>query len=80
MGIKSLYGKFVGGNLTGSNLITSTNYDYDEETFEFKGSSSLYDGGEKADMEGAYTFNSIKEFIESKGKAELIPLKKGQLS
>ena len=80
MGIKSLYGKFIGGNLGRNNIITSTNYDYDEETFEFKGSSSLYGGGEKANKEGAYTFNSIKEFIESKGKAELILLKEGQLS
>ena len=80
MGIKSLYGKFIGGNLAGSNLITSTNYDYDEETFEFKGSSSLYDGGEKANKEGAYTFTSIKEFLDSTGHAALIFLTEGQIS
>ena len=80
MAIKSIYGKFIGGNLGGGILITSTNYDYDEETFEYKGSSSLYDGGEKANKEGAYTFDSIKDFIESKGKTELIPLKEEQLS
>ena len=80
MGIKSLYTKFIGGNLGGNNLITSTNYDFDEETFEFKGSASLYDGGKKANEEGTYTFDSIKEFIESKGQAKLVPLKEGQLS
>ena len=80
MAIKSIYAKFIGGNLGGGNLITSTSYNYDEETFEYKGSSSLYDGGEKANKEGAYTFDSIKDFIESKGKTELIPLKEEQLS
>jgi len=72
--IKSIYGKFIGGNLGGGNLITSTNYDYDEDTFEYKGSSSLYDGGEKANKEGYYTFDSIKSFIESKGKTELVKI------
>ena len=80
MAIKSIYSKFIGGNLGGGILITSTSYKYDEETFEYKGCSSLYDGGEKANKEGAYTFDSIKDFIESKGKTELIPLKEGQLS
>lgn len=80
MGIKKLYGKFLGGNVGNSNLITSTDYRYDEDTFEFKGSSSLYDGGKKADEEGAYTFDSIKSFIESKGKTELVKLKENQLS
>lgn len=80
MAIKSLYGVFIGGNIGNKNLLTSTNYDYDEETFEFKGSSSLYDGGEKARQEGAYTFDSIKNFIESKGKTELVSLAEGRLS
>lgn len=80
MAIKSLYAKFLGGNVGGKNLIVSTNYNYDEETFEFKGSSSLYDEGKKADKEGAYTFESIKAFIENKGKSDLIPIKEGGLS
>ncbi len=80
MAIKKLYGKFLGGTLGRSNLITSTDYEYDEDTFEFKGCSALYDGGKKADEEGAYTFDSIKSFIESKGKTELIPLTENQLS
>ena len=32
MAIKSLYAKFLGGNVGGKNLIVSTNYNYDEET------------------------------------------------
>lgn len=78
--IKELYTKFIGGNLGGSNLITSTVYMYDEETFEFKGYSSLYDGGEKANKEGYYTFDSVKSFIESKGKSELIKIEDNKLS
>ena len=33
---KSIYGKFIGGNIGGGNLITSTEYKYDSETFEYK--------------------------------------------
>lgn len=77
---KKIYGKFIGGNLGNSNLITSTSYKYDDETFKFLGSSSLYDGGEEANKQGAYTFDSIKSFIESKGQSPLIPLKEGELS
>ena len=35
MGIKKLYGKFLGGNVGNSNLITSTDYRYDEDTIRF---------------------------------------------
>lgn len=80
MSTKSLYCKFIGGGIGNTNLITSTNYDYDSETFEFKGSSSLFDGGVKANEQGAYTFDSVKSFIESKGKTSLVPLKEGTLS
>lgn len=78
--IKELYTKFIGGNLGGDNLITSTVYKYDEETFEFKGYSSLYDGGEAANKNGYYTFDSVKSFIESKGKSELIKIEDNKLS
>ena len=47
---KSIYGVFIGGNVGGGNLITSTNYDYDDKTFEFLGTSSLYDGGGKKEL------------------------------
>ena len=78
--IKSIYAKFIGGNIGNVNLRTSTRYDYDEITFEFKGSSSLYDGGEKATKEGYYTFDSIKGFIESKGVVKLVRVTEGKLS
>jgi len=69
--IKEIHTKFIGGNLGNSNLITTTTYKYDDQTWEFKGYSSLYDGGEKANKEGYYTFDSMKNFIESKGKTSL---------
>lgn len=71
---KELCTKLIGGNLNGNSLITTTIYTYDDETFEFKGCSSLYDGGEKANKEGYYTFDSVKSFIESKGKDKLIKI------
>ena len=77
---KSIYTVFIGGNIGNNNMLTSTNYDYDDETFEYLGSSSLYDGGEKARKEGAYTFESIKDFVESRGKEKLVPLEKGRVS
>lgn len=77
---KTLYCKFVGGNLGGDNLITSTSYEYDDQTFKYLGSSSLYDGGDKAKEEGYYTFNSVKAFIESKGKEPLVKITDGRLS
>lgn len=78
--IKTLNTKFIGGNLGGSNLITTTEYKYDDETFEFHGYSSIYDGGEKADKEGYYTLDSVKSYIESKGKTELVKITDNRLS
>ena len=80
MAIKSLYTKFIGGSIGMSNMITSTEYKYDDETFEFKGSSSLYDGGKKANEEGYYTFDSVKAFIESRGETELVQITNEKLS
>ena len=55
-------------------LVKTTDiYKYDPNTFEYKGVSQLLDGGERAANNVSYTFDSIKAFIESKGKTELIP-------
>lgn len=70
--IKALLYKNIGGCIGRNNLICSTSYKYDDQTFEYKGNSSLYDGGKLADKEGHFTFDSIKSFIESKGKTKLI--------
>lgn len=80
MAVKTLYAKFIGGNVGGLNLITSTAYKYDAETFEFKGTEQFFDGGEKANKEGYYTFKSIKDFIESKGQKELVEIESNRTS
>jgi hypothetical protein len=72
MAEKIILYKSFGGTLGHDNLYCTTSYKYDDETWEFLGFSSLYDGGKKADKEGHYTFESIKSFIESKGKTKLV--------
>ncbi len=78
MAIKHLNYKHIGGNIGNKNMICTTEYQYDEDTFEFKGGPTKFDGGEQANKEGHYTFESIKEYIESKGKTKLIESKFGK--
>ena len=68
--------KFVGRK----NLIATVRCYYNKDTFEYDHVNHLYDNGKEATMEGYYTFDSVKSFIENKGLTELISVKNGKLS
>ena len=72
--------KCVGGSIGAKNLIATTKYYYDKDTFEYSHMNHLYDGGDEAIKEGYYTFESVRSFIESKGITELIRVTNGNLS
>lgn len=75
-----MYAKFIGGNVEGANLLISTEYSYDADTFEYKGAQTHYDGGKRADNMGYYTFDSIKAYLESKGESALVKIEKPLIS
>ena len=62
------------------NLIATVKCYYGKDTFEYDHVNYFYDGGDEADTEGYYTFNSVESFIKNKGLTELISVKNGKLS
>jgi len=72
--------KMIGGSIGANNLIATTKYYYDKDTFEYSYMNNLYDGGDEATKEGYYTFDSVKNYIESKGTTELIKVIDEKLS
>ena len=75
-----LRSKNIAGSIGAKNLIATTKYHYDKDTFEYHHSNSLFDGGDEAEKEGYYSFKSIKDYIESKGATELVKIIDGKLS